>query len=124
MEAFTRLNNNGFFSFGNFFINDDYSITAFTFQMGNTERQSSFVYAIKNLNTNHWDWVCHKVNSSQDQMFNLKESGLDCFSHMQGFTQDGKLMLFLYAHELIQNPELLQNADPEMDMFILLCTMK
>ncbi len=25
---------------------------------------------------------------------------------------------------LIQNPELLENADPEMDMFILLCTMK
>ena len=134
MEAFTRLNNNGFFSFRNFFINDDYSITAFTFQMGDTELQSSFVYAIKNLKTNRWDWVCHKVNSPHDQMPNLKESGLDCFSRMKGFTQDGKLMLFLYAHELellkaedkalIQNPELLENTDPEMDMFILLCTMK
>ena len=67
-------------------------------------------------------------------MASLKETGLDCFSRMKGFTQDGKLMVFLYAHELellqsedkvlIQNPELLENADPEMDMFILLCMMK
>jgi len=26
--------------------------------------------------------------------------------------------------QLIQNPEILENADPEMDMFLFLCSLK
>ena len=53
---------------------------------------------------------------------------------LKGFTQDGKLMIFLSGYELerltakdrqlIQNPEMLENADPEMDMFLFLCSLK
>lgn len=53
---------------------------------------------------------------------------------LKGFTQDGKLMIFLSGYELerltakdrqlIQNPEILENADPEMDMFLFLCSLK
>jgi len=43
-------------------------------------------------------------------------------------------MIFLSGYELerltakdrqlIQNPEILENADPEMDMFLFLCSLK
>lgn len=56
------------------------------------------------------------------------------FDRTQGFAQDGRLMCFFFGNEieelteearkLITNPQELENIDPEMDMFVLLCRFK
>lgn len=53
---------------------------------------------------------------------------------MRGFTQDGQLMVFVLTHELgkltpedkalISNPEILENMDPDIDMFVFLVQLK
>ena len=56
------------------------------------------------------------------------------FDRTQGFSEDGRLICSLFgndievltdeARKLITNPQELENIDPEMDMFVLLCRFK
>ena len=98
--------------------------------LSSLEEDKSFrlVTGLKNKNTEQWNWIEFTIKGKQttppDWYFNT----------IKGFTQNGELMCFLFGNEieelpdearkLITNPEKLENIDPEMDMFILLCRFK
>lgn len=83
--------------------------------------------AVKNRLSGSWDWITQ--NTTAEGHHAPWSAG-----KMKGFTRDGKLMIFLYGHELeeldgntkalITNPKEIERIDPEMDMFILLCDLK
>ena len=94
------------------------------------EKKDSFriLYGLKNKTTKQWNWIEPKVTNNS----NIPPDWY--FDRTQGFAQDGRLMCFFFGNEieelteearkLITNPQELENIDPEMDMFVLLCRFK
>lgn len=134
MEAATTLMNRGFTSLTRFSTTDDYIFAEFNFQQGEWETMNYYLCGIKSKKDNQWNWLKKKIYSSSKEDKESTSVPDWYITRTQGFTQDGKLMVFLFAHEiellksedmaLIQNPELLQDADEDMDMFLLLCSLK
>lgn len=94
------------------------------------EKKDSFriLYGLKNKAARQWKWI-------EPTVTNDKKTPPDWyFDRTQGFSQDGRLMCFFFGNEiedltdearkLITNPQELENIDPEMDMFVLLCRFK
>ena len=95
--------------------------------------------SVKERHNGKWNWIRQRAEENKliaDNQPAPKVSNRPEWyaKKLKGFTQDGKLMIFLSGYELerltakdrqlIQNPEILENADPEMDMFLFLCSLK
>lgn len=116
--------------------NDDYILTEHTQQ---DALENYYICGVKERHRGKWNWSRQRVDE-KGMIAAGPDSGKEAdypdwyARKLKGFTQDGKLMVFLLGYELvyltpndkqlIKNPELLENADPEMDMFIFLCTLK
>ncbi len=136
MQAFMDLNQKGFIYISAFMQNDDYILTEHTQQ---DALENYYICGVKERHRGKWNWSRQRVDE-KGMIAAGPDSGKEAdypdwyARKLKGFTQDGKLMVFLLGYELvyltpndkqlIKNPELLENADPEMDMFIFLCTLK
>lgn len=86
------------------------------------------IYGIKNKASGQWQWVEY-ITTPEKPFIPDWYPG-----RIQDFAQDGRLMCFFFGNEmeeltdearkLVTNPEELENIDPEMDMFVLLCRLK
>ena len=86
------------------------------------------IYGLKNKTQNQWYWAEYTTTPENPFIPDWYPT------RTQGFAQDGRLMCFFFGNEieeltddarkLITNPQELENIDPEMDMFILLCRFK
>ena len=94
------------------------------------EKKNSYriLYGLKNKKTEQWNWIEPIITNDRDSIPDWY------YDRTQGFTPNGELMCFFFGNEieelpdearkLITNPQELENIDPEMDMFILLCRFK
>ena len=129
IEALDNLSKKGFIYINSIMENKDYILVDIHGQRGGAGAaiEGTYYCGIKNKKTGHWDWVKQ----------NYEGEGTNCdwlAMKSKCFTQDGRLMIFVFGHELDQlteadrqllsNPEALNDVDPEMDMFIMLCTLK
>ena len=139
MQAFTDLSQKGFISIAGFMMNDDYIVTELNQQTGMEDSECYYLLGIKERHNGKWNWIRQRAEENKliaDNQPAPKVSNRPEWyaKKLKGFTQDGKLMIFLSGYELerltakdrqlIQNPEILENADPEMDMFLFLCSLK
>ena len=139
MQAFTDLSQKGFISIAGFMMNDDYIVTELNQQTGMEDSEGYYLLGIKERHNGKWNWIRQRAEENKliaDNQPAPKVSNRPEWyaKKLKGFTQDGKLMIFLSGYELerltakdrqlIQNPEILENADPEMDMFLFLCSLK
>lgn len=86
------------------------------------------IYGLKNKASGQWQWMEY-ITTPEKPFIPDWYPG-----RTQGFAQDGRLMCFFFGNEieelteearkLITNPQELENIDPEMDMFVLLCRFK
>ena len=114
------------FLISNYWESDTHSLIS----LSSLEKDKSFrlVTGLKNKNTEQWHWLEFIINSK------LTGSPDWYFNKIKGFAQDGRLICFFFgsqieeltddARKLITNPQELENVNPEMDMFILLCRFK
>lgn len=86
------------------------------------------IYGLKNKGLGQWYWAEYTTTPEKPFIPDWYPG------RTQGFAQDGRLMCFFFGNEieeltdearkLITNPQELENIDPEMDMFVLLCHFK
>ena len=96
--------------------------------IGEDPKSMRNIYGLKNKALGQWQWVEYVTTSEKPFIPDWYPT------RTKGFTQDGRLMCFFFGNEieeltddarkLITNPQELENIDPEMDMFILLCRFK
>lgn len=97
-------------------------------RVGKDRKSMQNIYGIKNKTSGQWQWVEYITTPEKPFI-------PDWYAvRIQDFAQDGRLMCFFFGNEmeeltdearkLVTNPEELENIDPEMDMFILLCHFK
>ena len=114
-------------------------VTELNQQTGMEDSECYYLLGIKERHNGKWNWIRQRAEENKliaDNQPAPKVSNRPEWyaKKLKGFTQDGKLMIFLSGYELerltakdrqlIQNPEILENADPEMDMFLFLCSLK
>lgn len=114
------------FLISNYWESDTHSLI----RLSSLEKDKSFriVTGLKNKKTEQWNWIEFMINNK------LTINTDWYFNRIKGFAQDGRLMCFFFGNEieeltdearkLITNPQELENIDPEMDMFVLLCRFK
>lgn len=137
MQAFSDLMNKGFINLHKFIANDRYYILEFTSQKGQENPEVYYYCAVKDLRTGEWDWIRQKNSEPALVMNNEKMPDqprtIDWYAlRIQGFTKDGRMIVLADPSELkkpedktlIQNPEILENADPDRDIFLLLVKLK
>lgn len=100
-------------------------------EIGTREKKQKImqnIYGLKNKASGQWQWMEY-ITTPEKPFIPDWYPG-----RTQGFAQDGRLMCFFFGNEieeltdearkLITNPQELENIDPEMDMFVLLCRFK
>ncbi len=100
-------------------------------EIGTREKKQKImlnIYGLKNKASGQWQWVEYITTPEKPFIPDWYPT------RTQGFAQDGRLMCFFFGNEieeltdearkLITNPQELENIDPEMDMFVLLCRFK
>lgn len=96
--------------------------------IGKDKKSARGICGLKNKSQNQWYWVEYTTTPEKPFIPDWYPT------RTKGFTPNGELMCFFFGNEieelpdearkLITNPEKLENIDPEMDMFILLCRFK
>ena len=96
--------------------------------IGKDKKSARGICGLKNKSQNQWYWAEYTTTPEKPFIPDWYPT------RTKGFTQNGELMCFFFGNEieelpdearkLITNPQELENIDPEMDMFILLCRFK
>lgn len=96
--------------------------------IGKDKKSARGICGLKNKPQNQWYWAEYITTPEKPFIPDWYPT------RTKGFAQDGRLMCFFFGNEieeltdearkLITNPQELENIDPEMDMFVLLCRFK
>lgn len=123
IAGFNNLCNNGFIFLKNIHEGKNHILAELLSQKSQGDADVHYYCGIKNKQTNQWEW--QRSDTQNPEWYAGK---------MKGFTKDGHLIVYISAYELeklspadrqlITNPEALEHSDPEMDMFLFLCTLK
>lgn len=139
MQAILDLQNKGFCNIHTLLINDRYILVEHIEQIGSENMQSHYLCSIKNRETGKWNWIRQDASNlglivNEQAKPTPQNQPTWYINKVKGFSKDGRLMLLLNGFELdaltqddyalIRNPEQLENINPEMDVFLFLCTLK
>lgn len=137
-ESVMNLQNNGFCTINAAWVNDRYYLVEHLEQIGSQNVQCHYLYSIKDRKTGKWDWIRQEIPNRPQGETNqaVPSKNLPPYwyiTKIKGFTQDGRLMVMMNGADLdlltkqdralLSNPEQLKNTDPEMDVFLFLCSL-